>query len=735
MHKKRKWLNSFTIALFLTLVSLFIYRLDPQLLHLWELKSYDMKVRARGVRPVTGEVVIVAIDENSLAREGRWPWPRTKIARLVDRLSEAGVAVIGFDIFFPEKDVYVPFGAVKQSIREKNLARLNKKTLIEWLEETSDSDKQLAQSFQRSQRTVLGYSVSPAVAASLGKLDIERIKPLKPAQYTAVQRFDSPDNPVPMRQISAMQMSLPELTKAAVSSGYVTSFPDVDGVIRWVPMAMEHGMDLFAPLGLEILHQATQMSLGIRVNPYGVAGVLLGDAFIPTSENGDYLVNFYGPGETFTHYSATDILSGAIGAGELQHKIVLVGGTAAGTYDIKNSPYGPVYPGVEVHATLMENILQGDYLIRPDWLRVLDVAMILVSGLLLGLVSLYFKAVAKAGVLIFGVGGYIFLDQYLFNRMGLWVNSVYPVFTQIFVYTGVTLLDNINMLYELKDQNVKLDLTVKERTKELKATLDGLEKDLNIAHEMQIGIVPRKERIAFLSEISSLGISSVFEPSNKLGGDFWDIMELHEEKIGILMVDFAGHGIAPSLNTFRIKEFIHNLADEAESPTMLMEKLNKNISKNYDMFATCFYAVYNKRGKTMTYCRAGHPYGIWYKKSEDRLIELNVKGMALGFTDDSAYEENKIVLGPGDKVIFYTDGITEAQNSTNEFFGGERLNHAILKNKERSHSELSRAIMKCLKDFAGEVEIDDDVTLVIIEHADMTQRDLTKEIDEVDKRR
>ena len=102
---KIRWLNAFTVSVLITLLSLYIYSLDLSFFKLLELKAYDFKISLRGARPVSGQVVIVAIDEQSLKREGRWPWSRTRLAKLVDKLTESGAAVIGFDFLFPEKDI------------------------------------------------------------------------------------------------------------------------------------------------------------------------------------------------------------------------------------------------------------------------------------------------------------------------------------------------------------------------------------------------------------------------------------------------------------------------------------------------------------------------------------------------------------------------------------------------------------------------------------------------------
>ena len=421
------------------MVSVFIYSRNLPLFNLFELKSYDLKMRARGVRPVSGQVVIVAIDEKSLQQEDRWPWPRTRLARLVDRLSEAGAAVIGFDILFPEKDAYVPFQTVERAIMKKDLAGLTRESLIQWLEEAGDSDRQFAESIMNSGRTVLGFFVySGEDGSEPPEMDEATLGLLPFYEYSIVQRFDE-ENPVSLRPVQALGLSIAELTGSANSAGFVSFIPEMDGVVRRVPMVMQFHDGFYPPLSLQMLQQATQMPLAVRIAPYGVDGVRVGDSLIPTSEIGDFLVNFSGPGYTFTHFSATDVLSGKAGAEELANKLVLVGVTAAGTHDIHTSPYGPLFPGVEVHANIIENVLGGEFLIRPDWLAVLDLAMILVSGLLLGLASLYSRAMLMALVLVAGIGGYVFADFYMFSRMGLWVNSVFPVFTQIFVYSGITL--------------------------------------------------------------------------------------------------------------------------------------------------------------------------------------------------------------------------------------------------------------------------------------------------------
>ena len=154
---KIRWLNAFTVSVLITLLSLFIYSLELSFFKLLELKAYDFKMSLRDTRPVSGQVVIVAIDEHSLKREGRWPWPRTRLAKLVDKLTESGAAVIGLDFFFPESESYVPLDKVKNEIAKKDVSGMNRKKLVNWLEEVSESDSRFADATRQSKRTALTY--------------------------------------------------------------------------------------------------------------------------------------------------------------------------------------------------------------------------------------------------------------------------------------------------------------------------------------------------------------------------------------------------------------------------------------------------------------------------------------------------------------------------------------------------------------------------------------------------
>ncbi len=439
---KNRWLNSFTIAVFATALSLFIYYLNVDFIGLLEMKAYDLKVTARGERPVSGQVVIVAIDEKSLKKEGRWPWPRSRLARLIDSLTRSEVSAIGVDIFFPEKDIYIPLAEVKEKISRGRFQNLDSRAMIRLLDEVGDSDSRFTEALEKSSRTVLSYFVFSSREQTQGifpEISRRELDLLDFSQYSMIQMADANKVSAPLRSIYAAGLSLPELVNAANSNGYVSFVPEQDGVVRRLPMIQAYKEYVFPPFSLQVLKEGTGMPTTVRLSKNRVEEILLGNIIIPVTERGDFLINYYGPNGTFKYISATDVISGNVPKEDLKGKIVLIGATATATHDLHTTSYGPLNPGVEIHATVIENIINRDYLQRPAWIPMLDISITIGVGLLLGLIGLYFKAFATALLLLVGIGGYMATDYLLFSRYGLSVNSVYPVFIQIFVYFSITL--------------------------------------------------------------------------------------------------------------------------------------------------------------------------------------------------------------------------------------------------------------------------------------------------------
>ncbi len=441
--KKFLNLSGFKIAVLVTLAVLGIYYLNPHFLTLLELKTLDLRFLSRGKIPTSDKVALVTIDEKSLDELGRWPWPRTRMAQLLDALVKADAGVVGFDIVWAEPDQnsdLKSLNAVKQKVAE---LRLSNRELDRYLAEalkTADSDRILADSLARSQRAILGYFFHFSPQEGERKKEKDPQKDLPPLTSFNLVKFTSEEAArVPLFEASSPEVNIPVISEAAEGAGYFNIFPDQDGTVRWAPLVIKYQDRFYCSLSLAVLQRYLEKPpLAMRIAEFGVEQMRLGKLPIPTNEEGRVLINYRGPQKTFPHYSATDVIHGRVPAKAFRGKIVLVGATAIGIYDIRVTPFEHVYPGLEIHANVIDSILQGDFLHRPNWITLVDILVIAGVGLILG--GLLNRVKALWGALI---GGGLFLSvlalgKFLFEGQGVWMNLTYPTLNLGFIYLGVT---------------------------------------------------------------------------------------------------------------------------------------------------------------------------------------------------------------------------------------------------------------------------------------------------------
>jgi adenylate cyclase len=441
--KKFLNLSGFKIALLLTLIVLGIYYLDPQFLNLLELKTLDLRFLSRGKIPTSDKVALVTIDEKSLDELGRWPWPRTRMAQLLDALVKADAKVVGFDIVWAEPDEnseLKSLNAVKRKVVDLKLKNPGLDRYLDGALKRADSDRILADSLARSHRAILGYFFQFSPREGSGKKEKTPPQDLPPLTPFNVVKFTSEEAArVNLFKAEYPEVNIPVLSRAAEGAGYFNIFPDPDGTVRWAPLVIQYQDRYYCALSLAVLQKyLDNPPLGLRIAEFGVEQMRLGNLPIPTNEEGRLLIKYRGPQKTFPHYSATDVIHGRIPDGAFRGKIVLVGATAIGIYDIRVTPFEHVFPGLEIHANVIDSILQGDFLHRPNWITLVDILVIAVLGLALG--ALLHRVRAHWGALI---GGALFLSilvlgKILFEARGVWMNLTYPTLNLGFIYLGVT---------------------------------------------------------------------------------------------------------------------------------------------------------------------------------------------------------------------------------------------------------------------------------------------------------
>ncbi|KPJ76726.1 MAG: guanylate cyclase [Deltaproteobacteria bacterium SG8_13] len=435
------------VAIFtaLTVFGLAAYAIGVPFLDLMELKTIDLRFQSRGGIEPGGDIVLAVVDEKSIAREGKWLWPRSKFTELIEKLSSAGARIIAFDIGFLEPDsgrLLEVISKIQHHSRQTDPADRKLDAFLESLKIEANQDHRLARAIAESSSTiVLGYffQMNPANAPQLKEAELRQHQQnIHHSKYNLERYSSTAARTVPLFQAVYPQSNIAELAEAAAYSGYFNMLPDRDGVVRWLPAVLQFRETLYAPLSLVSVGAYLQQPLAVYIDDYGVRQVRIGTMQIPTDEQGRILVNYRGEEKTFPHLPITDILSGTVPPDRLKDKIVMVGATAAGIYDLRVTPFGEVFPGLEIHANLIDSVLAQDFLHRPKWVAIFDLLAILVAGICMGLILPRVSVIPGLAAMLAIFLGYILFCQYLFTHHGLVLNIVYPLSVLLLVYLSIT---------------------------------------------------------------------------------------------------------------------------------------------------------------------------------------------------------------------------------------------------------------------------------------------------------
>lgn len=447
-------INRRTLALAVILTVTALFSAQVTVLDQFELRTYDLRFRSRGPLPPTSAVVLAMIDEKSLDHQGRWPWPRARFAELIDRVSADGAKVVAFDVGFIEPDENSRLKLLDDLDARLGELRGTRPEVSAFLADArrdADNDRLLAEAIRRSSATVvLGYffhmSNGRTGSDDIAQAEIaERYARIARSKYPLVTFRGGTAGSVAIPEAYAPETNIAVLTDAAASSGYFSVKQDSDGTVRWMPLVIAGGEEMFPPLSvLAAWHYLDEPPLMVRVGPYGVEGVQIGDAVVPTDESGRLLVNYLGPPGAFPQVSISDVLTGRVPEGTFRDKIVLVGATATGIYDMRTTPFGPVHPGVEIHASVIDNILSSRFIARPGWSETYDVFAIVALSAVAGIGLWWMSPLPSVIFCATLFATHVFVARELFVRYGLWLNMVYPLLALSATYVSITVYEYVS---------------------------------------------------------------------------------------------------------------------------------------------------------------------------------------------------------------------------------------------------------------------------------------------------
>ncbi len=289
----------------------------------------------------------------------------------------------------------------------------------------------------------------------------------------------------------------------------------------------------------------------------------------------------------------------------------------------------------------------------------------------------------------------------------------------------------MEMAWEIDEHRKNLEQKVQERTEELEKVLNDLKiKDDQIQKQLDMAsVIQRSILLTKIDDWNELKFSVKYHAMEKIGGDFYDVFQLKDNKIGVLIADVSGHGIPAALVTAMAKISFGNAGYQFDSPKRIFQEVNKNIidhMKTQD-YMTCFMVVIDDE-YNITYSNASHQKGIIYRKETGELELLDTNGLFIGALEEArdTYEEKTTKLNYGDRLILYTDGIPESQDIHRQEYSNERFEKSILQHKDLSLNEFTDVILRDVQNHIGEMGAIDDISLLIVELVSDEAIDLIK---------
>jgi len=458
-----------------------------------------------GAKPTSGAIVIVDIDDTSLARYGQWPWPRSRLAQLLRSINASGSASIGLDLILAEPDRTSPSDVLPSSNNRKPGHHTN---APEEQSDLLDHDLVLAETLAQGP-FILGYEFlfgnnsKPKTSCGLHRPSLAWVN--IPDVARSQVSFFTAQGAVCNRQM---------FSEASTNSGFLNAAPDADGILRRVPMLIRLDDQLYPSLPLAMLMKfAKSNQIGIQRRELGQLALRVENRSIAIDPQGNIIVQFSQQVNAIPRISAADLLSGDIQSNQLYNKFVIVGFSAAGLGQVYQTPAGPVSTHADVHAQVLDNILTGQQVIRTKdfllWEALIGLLIVLCTSLSIARLKILPSAAACLALLI---GSWI-STVLIFQMWGYLLSPVLPTVLVVLNFALLTII-----------KTWRIELAARERAESTLILLKSSEHNLNSIIKTIPDIIFRLDtsgRITFISPAISKYTTST---STLIGQPIFDLV-------------------------------------------------------------------------------------------------------------------------------------------------------------------------------------------------------------------
>ena len=611
----------------------------------------------------TNKIVIIDIDETSIENIGQFPWRRDVYSKILNNLNLAETSVIAFDIFFSEEDTQNP----TKIFQEFNL---NSENIL-------NSDQLFLESINNNN------VILPLVGAT------KEIKKNKfSSKANIITKGENPLNY--LYNYQGYISSLDKFNNAAKGLGSISIIDSEDGILRYVPLILNIDEKIIPSLSLETvrLHNKEKSYL-IQTDQSGIQSIQTRTTNFNINENGLNFVKFKKIPKN-TYISASDIYQNNFDQEALKDKIVLIGSSAEGVFDLVKIPTGKIVPGVQVHANIIENILSKDFLKINYITKITENIVLLISLLVVLIIANYFKP-------IYSILNYAILLLLLFLISILFYKQNY--FVEIY---NIILFNSLLFIYLLYSRFVEENKSSIENEKKQLV----LKKEREIAGEVQKKLFPTEKNIENFVYAKNI-------PARDVSGDYYDYIKVSDDEIYFTLADVSGKGIKAGMLMANASSVFKSFSKLKFPINQLAQNINNQVKESSykGMFITAVIGKLNITSKEVEFVNFGHESIMCFEKTSNSFSYIKAEKPPLGLLnikDANTINTNKLNLN--DKNIFiYTDGVTEGYIEDEKEFTVKGIEDEILKNKSSNIKEIIEIITNKLN---NREYLRDDITMM-----------------------
>ena len=635
--------------------------------------SFDLYQKIIPLKKESSEVVIVDINEKSLEKFGQFPWSRSIFAKIIENINTAKPKAIGFDIFFSEKDKQSP----EEIIKSYNLIP----TDVAEIQNIRGHDEIFSEQLEKSNSViaVLGSNVS-----SHGSYD----------RSAKAKFFSKGGDPKEFTFSYPYSIgSLEKLEKSAKGLGSISFLDQTDGIVRSLPLILRFNNKLYPTMGLEMIRVGSkQKNIFIELDEVGIKKLSVRPLKISSDPNSVFWIR-YKQSQKDQYISASSVYDEKFEEDFFKDKYVLIGASAQGLFDRVKTPLGVTMPGVEVHANVIENILDNSYLVRNPKVYIVE----LLFSIIIAFITFYFSQTIKPKyslVIYFSTTISVILIGFTFFLLrSELIDISYPIFM-------VTAIFLAGLYFRFLKEN---ELAISNLQKQA-----VLKKERELAGEVQKRLFPETKKFEKFVHAKNI-------PARDVSGDYYDIIEINENEFYFTLADVSGKGVRSGMLMAKASSVFRTLANLSLPLEKIVYIVNNEIveAKFKGMFITAVFGKMNVLNGEIEIINAGHESIMLFDESKNfEFIKSDLPPIGI-----IKYPTEKMVkkrnLNIRDKTfVVYTDGVTEGYLKNGKELGVEGVKKIISNINEINPKNIINNIVDKLN--FDQVKLRDDITCLCI---------------------